>query len=86
MSRRPQSDSLKTYKKPWPNSHPRQLLLPNMKLLKLFTTTMCVLGVAAQRSFIETPVAGATVSVGKEFTVQLVRPVRIPPQSFSPTA
>jgi hypothetical protein len=59
--------------------------MPNMKLLKLFTITMCVLGVAAQRSFIEAPVAGATVSVGKEFTVQLVRPVRIPPPLFSPT-
>jgi hypothetical protein len=49
-----------------------------MKLLKLFTTAMCVFGVAAQRSFIEAPITGATVSVGKKFTVQLVRPVRIP--------
>ncbi|KIM40880.1 hypothetical protein M413DRAFT_445657 [Hebeloma cylindrosporum] len=45
-----------------------------MKLLKLLTTAICILGVAAQRSFIEAPVAGAKVSAGKQFIVQLVRP------------
>ncbi|PPR04730.1 hypothetical protein CVT26_012865 [Gymnopilus dilepis] len=61
-----------------PSTHPLAQLascdFTNMKVLSFLIASVCVLSATAQRSFIGYPPTGASITPGKKFIVQIIRP------------